>query len=109
MNHLLVMKFGGTSVGDARCIRRAAEIVRSAARESAVVVVVSAMGGVTNRLISAAKKAVEGQHDLSTEIDSLRQEHIDAANVLLSDKSALENLIGELERITAETARSEEH
>jgi aspartate kinase len=104
MKQLLVMKFGGTSVGDAPCIRRAAEIVRSAARESAVVVVVSAMGGVTNHLISAAKKAVEGQHDLSTEIDSLRQQHIDAAKVLLSDKSALENLIGELERITAETA-----
>jgi aspartate kinase len=105
MNQLLVMKFGGTSVGDARCIRRAAEIVlRSAARESAVVVVVSAMGGVTNRLISAAKKAVEGQDDISSEIDSLRQQHIDAAKVLVSDKSALENLIVELERITDETA-----
>jgi aspartate kinase len=104
MKQLLVMKFGGTSVGDAPCIRRAAEIVRSAARESAVVVVVSAMGGVTNRLISAAKKAVEGQDDPSTEIDSLRQQHIDAAKVLVSDKSALENLIVELERITAETA-----
>jgi len=98
------MKFGGTSVGDAQCIRRAAEIVQSAARESAVVVVVSAMGGVTNRLISAAKKAVEGQDDLSTEIDSLRQQHIDAAKVLVTDKSALENLIVELERITVETA-----
>ena len=104
MKQLLVMKFGGTSVGDARCIRRAAEIVRSAAHESAVVVVVSAMGGVTNRLISAAKKAVEGQDDPSSEIDSLRQQHTDAAKVLVSDKSALENLIVELERITAETA-----
>ncbi|HEY6242678.1 MAG TPA: aspartate kinase [Pyrinomonadaceae bacterium] len=104
MNQLLVMKFGGTSVGDARCIRRAAEIVHSAARESAVVVVVSAMGGVTNRLISAAKKAAEGQDDLSTEIDSLRQQHLDAAKVLVSNKSALEHLIVELERITAETA-----
>jgi aspartate kinase len=104
MNQLQVMKFGGTSVGDAQCIRRAAEIVQSAARESAVVVVVSAMGGVTNRLISAAKKAVEGQDDLSTEIDSLRQQHIDAAKVLVTDKSALENLIVELERITVETA-----
>ena len=104
MKQLLVMKFGGTSVGDARCIRRAAEIVHSAARESAVVVVVSAMGGVTNRLISAARKAVEGQDDVSTEIDSLRQQHIDAAKVLVSDKSALENLIVELQRITAETA-----
>jgi len=103
MKQLQVMKFGGTSVGDARCIRRAAEIVLAAARESAVVVVVSAMGGVTNRLISAAKKAVQGEDDLSSEIDSLRQQHIDAAKVLLSDTS-FENLIVDLDRITSETA-----
>jgi len=104
MKQLQVMKFGGTSVGDAQCIRRAAEIVLAAARQSAVVVVVSAMGGVTNRLISAAKKAVQGEDDLSSEIDSLRQQHIDAAKVLLSDTSSLENLIVDLERITSETA-----
>jgi len=104
MKQLQVMKFGGTSVGDAQCIRRAAEIVLSAARESAVVVVVSAMVGVTNRLISAAKKAVEGHDDLSSEIDSLRQQHIDAAQVLVTDESSLENLITDLERITSETA-----
>jgi aspartate kinase len=101
--NLQVMKFGGTSVGDAECIRRAAEIVLSAVRESAVIVVVSAMGGVTNRLISAAKKAVAGQDDLSNEMDSLRQQHIHAAKVLVSDKSAQDNLILELERITSET------
>src|SRR5689334_16434360 len=101
MKQLQVMKFGGTSVGDAQCIRRAAEIVLAAARESAVVVVVSAMGGVTNRLISAAKKAVQGEDDLSSEIDSLRQQHIDTAKVLLSDTSSLENLIVDLERITS--------
>src|SRR6478672_8237907 len=104
MNHLQVMKFGGTSVGDAQCIRRAAEIVLAAARESAVVVVVSAMSGVTNRLVAAARKAVEGQDDLSSEIDSLCQQHIDAVKVLVTDKSRCENLIAELKRITSETA-----
>jgi aspartate kinase len=103
MNHLQVMKFGGTSVGDAQCIQRAADIVRRAVRDSAVVVVVSAMGGVTNRLISAAKKAVEGQDDLSGEISSLHRQHIDAAKVLVSEESALRDLIGELDRIISET------
>jgi aspartokinase len=41
------MKFGGTSMGDATCIKRAAEIVAESAKESAVVVVVSAIRGVT--------------------------------------------------------------
>ena len=42
---LVIMKFGGTSVGDATRIRKVVEIVRDAARESEVVVVVSAMSG----------------------------------------------------------------
>src|SRR5579871_4074000 len=54
---LQVMKFGGTSVGDATCIARSAQIVASAAKGMRVVVVVSAMSGVTNRLIDAAKRA----------------------------------------------------
>jgi len=48
---LKVMKFGGTSVGDACCIAKVVEIIRSASQESDVVVVVSAMSGVTNKLV----------------------------------------------------------
>ena len=59
-NNLQVMKFGGTSVGNAECIRRAAEIVAGAASEGSVVAVVSAMGGVTNRLIEAAQASAAG-------------------------------------------------
>jgi aspartokinase len=40
---LQVMKFGGTSVGDASCIARVCEIVKQASREYSVLVVVSAM------------------------------------------------------------------
>jgi hypothetical protein len=44
MNKFLrVMKFGGTSVGDASCIARVSQIVQDSARENPVVVVVSAM------------------------------------------------------------------
>ena len=48
------MKFGGTSVGDASCIGRVAKILKGAAAEGPIVAVVSAMSGVTNRLIDAA-------------------------------------------------------
>lgn len=54
---LRVLKFGGTSVGNAACIRRVAEIVHDASRESEIVVVVSAMAGVTNKLLEAAAQA----------------------------------------------------
>jgi aspartokinase len=57
---LQVMKFGGTSVGDAACISRTAQIIAKAAKECGCVAVVSAMSGVTNRLIEAAKSAQAG-------------------------------------------------
>ena len=56
---LQVMKFGGTSVGDAACIARTAQIIAKAAKGSGCIAVVSAMSGVTNRLIEAAKKEGE--------------------------------------------------
>ena len=55
-----VMKFGGTSVGDAARIQSAANIAGEAAKTRSVVVVVSAMSGVTNTLIAAAGKAATG-------------------------------------------------
>ena len=54
------MKFGGTSVGDATCIRKVVDIIRAASRGSNLVVVVSAMSGVTNKLIEAAARAEAG-------------------------------------------------
>jgi len=57
------MKFGGTSVGNVSRIRRVAEIVRAAGLENDLVVVVSAMSGVTNKLIEAAARSEAG--DLS--------------------------------------------
>lgn len=59
-NHrLIVMKFGGTSVGDAQRFRQCAEIVSNATRRDRIVVVVSAVGGVTDlifRTIDAARR-----------------------------------------------------
>jgi bifunctional aspartokinase / homoserine dehydrogenase 1 len=70
------MKFGGTSVGDAPCIARAARIVRDASGKDGIVVVVSAMGGVTNRLIEAAQQSVSGNRDRITSLlVQLRDQH----------------------------------
>ena len=73
---LQVMKFGGTSVGDASCILRAAQIIAKAAKVNRCVAVVSAMSGVTNRLISAAKSAESGEaEEASGVLDALRGQH----------------------------------
>jgi aspartate kinase len=103
MTQLQVMKFGGTSVGDAECIRRAAEIVARAARDNSVVVVVSAMSGVTNRLIAAAQLSVDGKQEGTAEAPAaLRAQHFAAAEVLVTDENRRRELVEELEPIIGE-------
>src|ERR1700756_2912036 len=86
---LQVMKFGGTSVGDASCIARAAQIVAEAAQANAVVAVVSAMSGVTNRLVEAAQRAGAGDAQAGAKLtDGLRQQHRDALGALVRSENA---------------------
>ena len=86
---LVVMKFGGTSVGDASCIARVAQIVKDASAEGPVVAVVSAMSGVTNRLIEAATQSEAGDREPAEALfEALRKQH----------DAALSTLIGSAER-----------
>jgi aspartokinase/homoserine dehydrogenase 1 len=57
---LIVMKFGGTSVGDAQRFRQCADIIRDAARRDRVVVVVSAVAGVTDLIFKTLEAAKHG-------------------------------------------------
>jgi len=82
---LCVMKFGGTSVGNAVCIQRVAQIVREASRERAIAVVVSAMKGVTNHLIEAASRAELSDRDRVARIfELLRKQHAEALATLVA-------------------------
>ncbi len=71
---MIVLKFGGTSVGDAARVREAATI--AAAQPAPRVVVVSAAGGVTNLLLDAARAAAAGNTSRVGEIvASIRERH----------------------------------
>ncbi|HEY6266297.1 MAG TPA: aspartate kinase [Candidatus Acidoferrum sp.] len=103
---LLVMKFGGTSVGDASCVARTAKIIAGVAKENPCVVVVSAMSGVTNRLIEAAKTAQAGNATEAEAImDALRQQHETALLSLLSDEQKRGRLRQRIEPVLAEGRR----
>src|SRR5437867_232789 len=81
---LRIMKFGGTSVGDASCIRKVVDIIRAASRASNLVVVVSAMSGVTNKLIEAAAQSEAGDWEaVSAIFAQLRRQHETAASALI--------------------------
>ena len=94
--HLLVMKFGGTSVGGGEQLLRCAGIVRKALADRPIVVV-SAMGKTTNALLSAAKTAVEtGEVDIS----NIRKTHESAMQHIGADMpAAMSELLNELERL----------
>jgi aspartokinase/homoserine dehydrogenase 1 len=101
-----VMKFGGTSVGDAACIARAVQIVAQAARENAVVAVVSAISGVTNRLVEAANRAAGGDREAGAAlIAELRQQHAAATAALVSDEGRRAGVTDALNEIFAEGQR----
>ncbi len=79
------MKFGGTSLGDAERMERVAELVREHAAHAEVVVVVSAMGGVTDMLIRAATEASRGDREHWKSVrQELARRHREVADRLLS-------------------------
>jgi aspartate kinase len=81
---MIVMKFGGTSVGDAAAIERVAEIVRSR-RNQLPVVIVSAFAKVTDQLVQMGQRAASGDYEASMKLlKGLRERHFVTCKKLLS-------------------------
>ena len=81
---ILVMKFGGTSVEDSAAFERVAGIV-GAQKHVRPVVVVSAMRGVTDALVSSFRMAAKGAPNFAAQsLDDVYQRHQDVAESLLS-------------------------
>ncbi|MBQ9668182.1 MAG: bifunctional aspartate kinase/homoserine dehydrogenase I [Prevotella sp.] len=90
-----VLKFGGTSVGSVESILSLKNIVSQ--EQKPVVVVVSALGGITDRLIATAKMALAGDDGWRLEFDAMRQRHMDMVGSLFTDseqRRQLEQTIG---------------
>ena len=101
---LAVMKFGGTSVGDASRILNVADIVRDAAYSSDIVVVVSAMAGVTNKLMEAANEAEAGNYARVAAIfDDLQARHRQAACELIPSAFDRNLILQTIRQLFAET------
>ncbi|MGZ8869204.1 MAG: lysine-sensitive aspartokinase 3 [Thermoanaerobaculia bacterium] len=83
---MIVIKFGGTSVGDAHRVANAIDIV-TARREQKPIVVVSALAGVTNELVAASEAARAGDGErVDKIIAAVRQRHEDVAVQLVQQK-----------------------
>jgi len=96
-----VMKFGGVAVADGQRMKRVGELVRRFKDEThEIVVVTSALSGVTDSLLRNAERiATETKTELVEEfIEELRRRHERAAEEAINDKNVLNGVIYELER-----------
>ena len=106
MNDLLLMKFGGTSMGSAERIRVAAAISAEQHRARPVAIVVSAMSKITDLLLDTLKKAEAGDEAaLQGNLEKLQTRHLDACRGLLplsmqeAAAEGIRSLIAEFQRI----------
>ena len=104
----VVMKFGGVSVKDGRNILHCANLVKRYVDNNEIVVVVSAMSGVTDSLIDAAYKCCYDRSlgFIKSFIADLAKRHYDAVEVAVKNReikskvlSTIDNLIDELEKV----------
>ena len=97
---LHIMKFGGTSVADADGIRNVVKIIRRAAFSNEVVAVVSAMAGVTNRLVEAAACAEAGDEGtFAKTLTDLRAKHFSAVDTVIAPGERRAALTSRLENL----------
>lgn len=100
---MIVLKFGGTSVGTTESLQNVKSIVESL--DSDAVVVVSALGGLTDRLIATAKKAASGDSTYIEDFEAMAKRHYDiiedvvAQDVRRSTLFAIQPLLNELRRL----------
>ena len=106
MSDLLVMKFGGTSVGSAERMKVACELIAREAAKRPVVAVVSAMSKITDLLLETTKHAEGGdQAGVARSLHELETRHFEAASALVppagleSMKSRLAEVINDFRRI----------
>ena len=101
---MIVVKFGGTSVGDAAAINRTAEIVRSRLDRHPVVVV-SALGGATNALLAVGEQSSKG-HLIGAlrGVETLRERHLRECETLLGGTDAHDEIAAELSAMFDELA-----
>ncbi len=95
---MVVMKFGGTSMGSAERMLNSAEIMQSGAKKGKVGVIVSAVGGVSNRLQAAIDQAVADFSALSQE-ESKEKSTLDCSGIVAGIIDTHERILSELSKV----------
>ena len=94
-----VMKFGGTSVGSVKSILSLKEIVEAEARTQPVIVVVSALNGITDKLIAMSQMAKQGDERYREEFDAMVRRHHSMIDTIIQDINKRVDLINNVDQL----------
>ncbi|HRN16195.1 MAG TPA: aspartate kinase, partial [Xylanibacter oryzae] len=95
-----VLKFGGTSVGSVESILSLKEIVEK--QTQPVIVVVSALGGITDKLISTSLLAVKGDSTYKSEFNAMVKRHHDMIDTIITDTDNRVQLFNTVDKMLEE-------
>ena len=90
---MITLKFGGTSVANAKNIKRVLTIVELKAKTDNLAVVVSALSGVTDLLLEASRKAASKEESYKEIIEIIKQKHFETISELISSEHENQLLI----------------
>ena len=94
-----VLKFGGTSVGSVASILSLQKIVEKEAKHQPIIVVVSALGGITDQLITTSKLALKGDESWRNEFDSIVARHHKMIDAIITDPHDRESLFNNVDSL----------
>ena len=97
--NMKVMKFGGTSVGSVKSILSLKEIVEAEARTQPVIVVVSALDGITDKLIATSQMAKQGDEHYREEFDAMVKRHHQMIDTIITDDKKRVDLFNNVDQL----------
>ena len=97
--NMKVMKFGGTSVGSVKSILSLKNIVEAEARTQPVIVVVSALDGITDKLIATSQMAKQGDEHYREEFDAMVKRHHQMIDTIITDDKKRIDLFNNVDQL----------
>ena len=94
-----VLKFGGTSVGSVKSILSLKRIVETEARKQPVIVVVSALNGITDKLIATSQLAKNGDEHYREEFDAMVSRHHQMIDKIVTDPKKRIDLFNNVDQL----------
>src|ERR1700761_9006976 len=78
-----VLKFGGTSVANGDNINKVVTLVKRSLEKDRTLLVVSALGGITDMLLAAGNEAAAGEESYKEKLQEIERRHLETVKILL--------------------------